>query len=400
MIHNAQVVKIDDLAQAKALFDQLGVAPEGVKILAPKALYFGVKLTGVPLRAANILKQNMLVYGGDVAVSKEAYYLNAETTDLVILGTLKHFEQLCLSLNDMQLDLPCIAEEIRETLVKYESYAQVLRIGDVTFSLSECTVIMGILNVTPDSFADGGKHGSVEAAINHGLRMAEEGADIIDVGGESTRPGADSVGVEEELRRVIPVVEGLAARADVPISIDTYRHGVAERAIGAGASMVNDISGLRSDRKMARLVADRNVPVVIMHMQGTPKNMQNEPEYKDVTGEIIGFLHEQTEYAIREGVLRENIIIDPGIGFGKNLDHNLRIMNRISEFRSLGFPILIGPSRKSFIGLTLDLPVEERLEGTAATVAYAIAQGANILRVHDIKEMVRVARMADAMVRG
>jgi dihydropteroate synthase len=399
MMHNTQVVKIDDLTRAKELFDQIGVAPAGIKIMAPKALYFGVKLSDVPIRAANILKQNMLVYGGDVALSKEAYYLNTEMTDIAILGTLKHFEQLCLSLNDQDFDLPCIADEIRETLVKYESYAQVLRVGDVSFDLSECAVIMGILNVTPDSFADGGKYKNVEAAIEHGIKMVEEGADLIDVGGESTRPGAEAVDPDEELRRVVPVIEGLVDRTDVPISIDTYKHEVAKKALDAGALMVNDISGLRADSKMARLVADLNVPVVVMHMQGTPRDMQKNPEYEDVVGEIIAFLREQTEFAIREGVLRERIIVDPGIGFGKNLKHNLEIMNRVSELRSLGFPILIGPSRKSFIGLTLDLPVEERLEGTAATVAYSIAQGANILRVHDVKEMTRVARMTDAIVR-
>lgn len=400
MNHNARVVQIDDLVEARQVLEQLGVATEGIKIMAPKTLYFAVKLSNVGLRAANILKQNMLAYGGDVALPKEAYYLNVEETDLVVLGTLKHFEQLCMSLVDHEVDLTYVADEIKETLVKYESHAQVLRLGDLLFDLSERTYIMGILNITPDSFADGGRHKDVRAAIDHGLEMIEKGADLIDIGGESTRPGAEPIDLDEEIRRVIPVIEGLSKKTKIPLSIDTYKYEVAKQALDAGALMVNDISGLRADRNMAKLVADRNVPVVIMHMQGTPQNMQENPEYQDVMGEIIAFLRERTEIALREGVLKERIIIDPGIGFGKTLDHNLEIMNRLSELKSLGFPILTGTSRKSFIGLTLDLPIEERLEGTAATVAYGIVQGANIIRVHDIKEMARVACMTDAMVRG
>ena len=399
MNHNARVVKIDDLVKARQVLEQLGVATEGVKIMAPKTLYFAVKLSNVGLRAANILKQNMLAYGGDIALPKDAYYLNVEETDLVILGTLKHFEQLCMSLVDHEIDLTYIADEIKETLVKYESHAQVLRLGDLSFDLSERTYIVGILNITPDSFADGGRHKDVRAAIDHGLEMIEEGADVIDIGGESTRPGAEPIDLDEEIRRVIPVIEGLSKKTKTPLSIDTYRYEVAKQALDAGVLMVNDISGLRADKNMAKLVADRNIPAVIMHMQGTPQNMQENPEYQDVMGEIIAFLRERTEIALREGVLKERIIVDPGIGFGKTLNHNLEIMNRLSELKSLGFPILTGTSRKYFIGLTLDLPVEERLEGTAATVAYSIVQGANIIRVHDVKEMVRVARMTDAMVK-
>ena len=400
MNHNAQVVRISDIAEAKKVFEELGVAIEGIKIMVPKSLYLALKLSNVELRAANILKQNMIAYGGDVALPKGAYYLDVELTDLVIMGTLKHFEQLCISLMEHDLCLPQIGDEIREALVNYESYAQVLHIGDFLFDLRERTYLMGILNVTPDSFADGGRYGNTQAAVEHGIRMAEQGADIIDIGGESTHPGAESVNLDEELKRVIPVIEGLSEKLDKPISIDTYKHEVAKQALDAGALMVNDISGLRAEQDMAKLVADRNIPVVIMHMQGTPQNMQENPRYDDVVGEIVNFLRERAEYALREGVLKEKIIVDPGIGFGKKINHNLEIMHRLSELRSLGFPILMGTSRKSFIGQTLDLPVDKRLEGTAATVAYSIAQGANIVRVHDVEEMTRVARMTDAMVRG
>lgn len=400
MGHNAQVRKIDEVTQAKKALEELGVDPEGIKIMTPKILSFAVRLSGVEMRAANILKQNMLAHGGDVALPKDAYELNTEETDLIIIGTLKHFEQLYLSLLDQAFCLPEIAGEIKEALLCYESNARVLHAGDFLLDFGERTYVMGILNVTPDSFADGGRYSNVQAAVEHGLQMAAEGADIIDIGGESTRPGAEPVPIEEELKRTIPVIEGLCARLNMPISIDTYKFEVARKALDAGAAIVNDISALRADKKMAKLVADRNVPVIIMHMQGTPKNMQKHPQYKDVMGEIIAFLRERGEHALREGVLRERIIVDPGIGFGKTLTHNLQIMRRLPELRSLGFPILMGTSRKSFIGFALDLPVEERLEGTAATVAYSIAQGANIIRVHDVKEMARVARMTDAMVRG
>lgn len=400
MQHRAKVLKIDDLMDSRRIFEKLGVDAEGIRIMAPKTLNFAVSLSAVELRAANILKQNMLAYGGDVALPKEAYRLGIEEADLVLIGTFKHFEQLCLGLKEQEFCLPDIAEEIKEALFNFESYARPIKVGDTFLDLQERTYIMGILNVTPDSFSDGGKFKSFSSAVEHGLQMVEDGADLLDIGGESTRPGADPVELDEELKRVIPVIEELCKKTDIPISIDTYKHEVAERALDAGAVMINDISALRADKKMAKLVADRNVPVVLMHMQGTPGNMQKDPKYKEVVGEIIDFLRERAELALREGVLRERIIVDPGIGFGKTLAHNLEVMNRLSEFKSLGFPILMGTSRKSFIGLTLDLPVEERLAGTAATVAYSIARGANIIRVHDVKEMTRVARMTDAMVKA
>ncbi len=230
--------------------------------------------------------------------------------------------------------------------------------------------------------------------------MVEEGADIIDIGGESSRPGAESVGINEEIKRVVPVIEKLACEVDCPISIDTYKTEVAKEALEAGATIVNDISGLRMDEKMPELVAKTGAPVIIMHMQGTPKTMQKNPHYECVMGEIISFLRKQAEVALKAGVQKDKIIIDPGIGFGKTRDHNLEIMKKFSELKSLGYPILMGTSRKSFIGATLDLPVEDRLEGTAATVVYSVVQGANIIRVHNVKEMARVAKMTDAMLKG
>jgi len=258
---------------------------------------------------------------------------------------------------------------------------------------------MGILNVTPDSFSDGGLFLKTDEAIRRAEVMAEEGAHLIDIGGESSRPGADPVPVEEEIRRVVPVIECLAKRLRIPIAIDTVKAEVARRALAAGARIVNDISALRFDPKMAPLVAREGVPVVLMHMQGTPKTMQVHPVYADVILEIRDFFETRIQSAERTGISRDSIVLDPGIGFGKTTEHNLEILSRLAEFGPIGRPLLIGPSRKSFIGQALGLPVEERLEGTAAAVAVGVLNGAAIVRVHDVKAMGRVIRMAGAMKR-
>lgn len=265
--------------------------------------------------------------------------------------------------------------------------------------LSVRTHLMGVLNVTPDSFSDGGEFLKVENAVRRGIKMAEEGADIIDIGGESTRPGSDSVTIEEELSRVIPVIEALLKEIDIPISIDTYKSEVAKRALEAGAEMINDISALRFDPKMKEVIAEYQVPVVLMHIKGTPKNMQENPYYDDVIKEIIEYLKESIQLARDAGIREENIIIDPGIGFGKRLEDNLNILKNLKKFSILNCPILVGPSRKSFIGRILDLPVDERLEGSLAALAVAIMNGANIVRVHDVKESKRVAGLVDAILK-
>lgn len=266
--------------------------------------------------------------------------------------------------------------------------------------LGQRTLTMGILNVTSDSFSDGGLFVEVEAAVEHAERMASEGADIIDIGGESSRPGADPVPAEVEIDRVLPVIEKLAKTTETAISIDTYKSSVARHALDMGACIVNDISALRGDPDMASVVAEAGVPVVLMHVKGTPKDMQIDPHYDSLISEIISFLRTRIQAAVDAGISSNQIIIDPGIGFGKTVAHNLEIIRRLWEFKSLGKPILIGTSRKSFIGKVLDLPADDRLEGTAAAVATAITNGADIVRVHDVKEMSRVARMTDAIVRN
>ena len=265
--------------------------------------------------------------------------------------------------------------------------------------LSSRTHIMGILNVTPDSFSDGGRFFKFDDAVRQGIKMAEEGADIIDIGGESTRPGSDSVSLEEELSRVIPVIKTLSQQMDIPISIDTYKAEVAKEALDAGARMINDISALRFDPELKKIAAQCNVPVVLMHILGTPKNMQENPRYEDVIGEITGYLKESIKIATDAGIDKEKIIIDPGIGFGKRLEDNLNILKNLKKFSILNCPILIGCSRKSFIGKILNLPAEERLEGSLAALAVAVMNGANIVRVHDVKESKRVTELVDAILK-
>lgn len=261
------------------------------------------------------------------------------------------------------------------------------------------TRVMGVLNVTPDSFSDGGRYASVGLAVDHGLRMVDEGADVLDVGGESSRPGADPVDADEECRRVLPVLERLREMSDVLLSIDTVKPEVARRAVEAGADLVNDISAL-ADPGMAAVVADAGAAVVLMHMRGTPRTMQQDTRYDDVVAEVRASLSEAVERAVSAGIAGDKILVDPGIGFGKSASGNLEILRRLSELSEIGKPILVGASRKSFIGKTLDLPVDERLEGGLAVAAVAAWLGAHVVRAHDVAATVRVVRMVDAIRNG
>ncbi len=261
---------------------------------------------------------------------------------------------------------------------------------------------MGALNVTPDSFSDGGRYLEKQKAVEQAMRLAEGGADILDIGGESTRPGSKPLPEEEEARRVLPVIEEVSRKIDTPISIDTRKARIAERAIDAGAEMVNDISALRFDERMASVVASRRVPVVLMHMQGDPETMQMNPRYNDLLPDILDFFRERISFGEQSGILSDRMILDPGIGFGKSLEeeHNLIILKHLRKFTALGKPLLIGTSRKAFIGRILGLPPQEREEGTMATVAIAIFNGANIVRVHEVNRMRRVVQTADALTRS
>ncbi|HEY7457040.1 MAG TPA: dihydropteroate synthase [Solirubrobacterales bacterium] len=256
--------------------------------------------------------------------------------------------------------------------------------------------LMGVVNVTPDSFSDGGLFLDADAAIAHGRKLVEQGADILDVGGESTRPGAEEVSEGEELRRVVPVVRGLAGATTV--SIDTSKLAVAEAALDAGASIVNDVTALRRDPQIGALCAERGVGLVLMHMQGEPRTMQDDPRYEDVVAEVGAFLAERVEVAVGAGVAEERIWLDPGIGFGKGLEHNLELLRRLGELRELGRPLVVGTSRKSFIGRIDGSPVDARLGGTIASSIYAAAEGADVLRVHDVAEAAQALKVADAIL--
>ena len=283
----------------------------------------------------------------------------------------------------------------------------VLKIGCKKFELGKRTIIMGVLNVTPDSFSDGGEHFSVDDAVKHAFSMEKNGADIIDIGGESTRPGATSISVKEEMDRIIPVIEQIIGEVSVPISIDTYKSEIAKNALDLGVDMINDISALQVDKNLAGIVAEYEVPICLMHMKGNPKSMQINPVYDDVVKEIYDFLKERAEFALFCNIKKENIIVDPGIGFGKRtggeIEDNCEILRRLYELKDLGFPIMIGASRKKFIvnvcGDDDPLPVSDRLEGSLAAACLAVANGADIVRVHDVKETRRCVDLVDCIIR-
>lgn len=281
-----------------------------------------------------------------------------------------------------------------------ENLADVVQWKKGKLDFSGGALVMGVLNITPDSFSDGGKFLDTDKAIEHGLQMAADGAAIIDVGGESTRPGSASVLAEEQIGRVVPVIEGLCKKVKVPISIDAYNYEVAKAALGAGASMINDITAL-SDERMGELAAEKQVPVVLMHMQGEPATMQAEPKYDDVVGEVLDFLLEQAKRAEGFGIKKNRIFIDPGIGFGKTLEHNLLLLKSLDKFVLSGYRVCVGTSRKSFIGkITGKEKPAERIFGTAATVALCVAAGVSVVRVHDVAEMVDVAKVINAINRS
>ena len=272
--------------------------------------------------------------------------------------------------------------------------------GGKELKLGDRTYVMGVVNVTPDSFSDGGKFYEIDRAVERARELINAGADIIDIGGESTRPFSDPIPLEEELKRTIPVIEAIRDFSDIPISIDTTKAEVARRALAAGADMVNDVSALRFDPEMVKVVAEHGVPVVLMHMLGTPKTMQQNPHYDCLFGEILAFLQERIQFAVKGGVSREQIIIDPGIGFGKTVTHNLRLIRDLDVFNILERPILLGLSRKRFIGAILNRPVEERELGTAVANTIGIMAGAHIVRVHDVAFQIEAIRMADAIRAG
>ncbi|WP_245683799.1 dihydropteroate synthase [Vulcanibacillus modesticaldus] len=391
--YNTHLIKVDSSAKLKEEMNKIGADNAGINVMLPKGEMLLIKVQRVPLEAANILKQELLSKNGEAVLHRGVSNLTEEVSDVLLMATKKQFIEVIKKLKVQPFGLKQIAKEIEDVLKMNERSNQekVLDCRGIPLSIGEKTLVMGILNVTPDSFSDGGKFNDLEAAINQAKKMVEEGADIIDVGGESTRPGHQAVPLEEELKRVIPIIERLSQEISVPISIDTYKAEVAKRAIEAGAHIINDVWGFKRDPDMANVAAELEVPVILMHNR-------EDRNYQSLMDDIIADLRESIDIAIKAGVKDDNIILDPGIGFAKTYEQNLVVMNRLDEIVALGYPVLLGTSRKSMIGLTLDLPVDQRLEGTAATVSIGIAKGCKIMRVHDVKEIKRVCKMMDAII--
>ncbi len=390
----ARVLELKTEAEAKKALARIGPDPGGLAVMLPKALHRVIKVEHIPVQAAQILKQEMLAKGGEAAVHRGVIGCSVESCDVLLMGTKRQYSLLCKKLMAQPFKLKQIAHAVLKCLENYpDTRFAGLDCGEYKLPLGNRTLVMGILNVTPDSFSDGGRFFDRSKAIEHAVEMVEQGADIIDIGGESTRPSYTVVSAETEMERILPVLEALLPHLKVPISIDTYKAKTAEAALKAGAHMINDIWGMQADPDMAKVVAEYDVPVIVMHNQdGT--------EYQDVIGEMFKFFARSLELAHAAGIKDEKIILDPGIGFGKTTEQNLQVMARLGEFKSLGYPILLGTSRKSMIGNTLGLPSHERVEGTGATVALGIAYGTDIVRVHDVKEMKRICQMTDAIVRG
>lgn len=396
MDFHTRVITLDTAEAVRRAMSDIGCDPGGTAIMQNKALFRAIKVEGLATKAANILKQTMLAKGGEAAVRRGTVDLSVDKTDVLLCGTVRQYQQAIAQLKLQPWGLKQLATELNRALdAAGGRLTRAWSWGDKHLTVEpNKTIVMGILNVTPDSFSDGGKFNTVDAAIAHLEEMIEAGADIIDIGAESTRPygGAEKVSAEEEKRRLLPIMEEVVKRTTVPISIDTYKADVADMALEAGAHIINDVWGLQYDSgEMARVVAKHGAPIVVMHNQ-------HEAVYShDIISDLYTFFQRSLSIGETAGIARDRFIIDPGIGFAKTFDHNMEIMARLEELHALGCPILLGTSRKRFIGEVLDLPAEQRVEGTMATVAIGINKGTHIVRVHDVKEVKRMARMMDAI---
>ncbi len=383
---------------AQRELERIGADQPGIARMLPKLQTIALLVPAVRPPAANILKQEMLSLGGDAAVARGTVACSVEKTDVMLIGNRRQLKSLCEKLVYQPFGLPGLAAVILDHLEK-QSENRFWHIRQGRLSL-ERPLVMGILNVTPDSFSDGGRFIDPAKAVDQALQMENDGADLIDIGGESARPGSAPVSSGDEKRRIIPVIERLAGKIRIPLSVDTWKSDVAKAAVDAGASIVNDISGFLFDSEMPGIVSAAGAGVVLMHTSGPPQTMQQNTGYTDLMGEISASLAWSASLAVSAGISKEAIALDPGIGFGKDLPSNLEILRRLGELASLGYPLLVGTSRKSFIGRILgrELP-EDRISGTAATVALAVVKGASIIRVHDVKAMKDVADMASAIVK-
>jgi dihydropteroate synthase len=393
-LSGSHVILIHNEQEARRVLEEIGVDPGAYPYLLPKASFHCIKLKDISFRGANIIKQEMLSKGGEAAIPRQA--LNGEGSgDVLLMGTLKHYRLLLRKLKVQPFGLKKVAAEIESILAGLEPKPQTIELPHgKSLKLGERTLIMGILNITPDSFSDGGKYLNPDQAVKRAREMIDEGADIIDIGAASSRPDSVMAGEEEEIQRLLPVMERLVTE-DIIISIDTFRGEVARAALENGAQIINDIGSLQLDSQLLPVLVEKQAPVILMHNR---MQMRAGEPYRDLIADIIIELEDAIGQAVDAGLPGDKIIIDPGIGFGKTLEENRLLLKRLGDFCSLGKPILIGASRKSFIGQTLGLEVNERLEGSLATVAMAIMNGADIVRVHDVKASKRVATMTDAVM--
>ena len=390
------LLKVNKEMLADAM-ESIGVHKASLPIFANKNQILPLKLLQVRTPAANIIKQEMLAAGGDAAVPTGCVLNKDKYSDVLLLGTRKHYNLLLKKLELMPyFGMDKVKAEL-EAVLNEEKLQTVLANGRVLNY--DKVLIMGILNITPDSFYENSRT-AIEEVVAKAGQMLADGADILDIGGESTRPGSEAVAAEEEQARVLPVIEALRkAYPDAVLSIDTYRASTARLAIEAGADIINDISAMEADAEMIDVVCETKAPIILMHMRGTPKNMQTQCEYKNVVEEVAVYLAERAELLRERGIGADKIILDPGIGFAKNAEQNLKLMRDLSALTSFGYPVLLAASRKTTIGKVLgDLPAEERLEGTIATSCQAVYAGANLVRVHDVKENLRAVRMLEAIL--
>ncbi|HZK44273.1 MAG TPA: dihydropteroate synthase [Syntrophomonadaceae bacterium] len=391
--HHAVLIR--DRVEARQFIKSIGTDKKAPAYMEPKAVYRTIKLKNISCQAANLIKQEMLSKGGEAAVSKETIFAQGHT-DALLMGTIKHYRLLIKKLKLQPFGLKKIAEDIQEILDNLEPKTTDLLLADgSTLNIGDKTLIMGILNVTPDSFSDGGQFNSIDQAVKKAIEMVAAGADIIDVGGASSRPDTKIADEDTELERVLPVVKELAAQG-VIISVDTFRASVAKACLEVGGHLINDIGRLMLDETLLPVLVEQNAPVILMHNR--LQFRRGEP-YEDLISDIVSELQESINLALEAGVGKNQIIIDPGLGFGKTLAENRLIIKRLWEFKSLGFPILLGASRKSFIGQTLNVEIDERKEGSLAVATMGIMNGADILRVHDVEATKRVVMMTDAVVR-
>ncbi|MCR4423889.1 MAG: dihydropteroate synthase [candidate division WOR-3 bacterium] len=394
------MIRLLDISYSVDLYQELarvGVDPAAWEIFRAKSAVRALKISGLSVAGANILKQTALVAGGDCAVHRNTISGKVRQTDAILFATERQIAEICQRLSHQPECARRLVPFLEELRANSFCPNPILKVGSCALDLARRVQVMGILNVTPDSFYDGGRYLAPEQAVEQGIRLSEEGADIIDIGAESTRPGSNPVPANEQLRRLLPVLKQLTRQIKVPISVDTTSARVAKAALDAGAGMVNDISGLNFDPQMAKVVARAGVPVIVMHIKGKPRTMQKNPVYQDLMAEIVNGLARSIKRGEDAGIASDKFLVDPGIGFGKTVAHNLEILRRLRELQTLGKPIVVGPSRKSFIGAVLNLPVEERLEGTIAAGVVAALNGARIVRVHDVRALRRALALVDAI---